>query len=75
MGLGGMFNLSRGYPTLTADICLVLTEIAFETVCDLSLQCGCFGLLMIQWHILKGASRHVHQGGHLRDDRVGMFIL
>ena len=32
MGLGGMFNLSRGYPTLTADICLVLTEIAFETV-------------------------------------------
>ena len=38
-------------------------EIAFEAVCDPSLQCDCFGLLMRQQHIPKGVSRHVHQGG------------
>ena len=40
-----------------------LIEFVFEAVSDSSLQCDCFGLLMRQWHILKGASRHVHQGG------------
>ena len=62
----GCGAISRGYPTLTAIhiyIYIALIEIAFEAVCDSSLQCDCFGLLMRQRHILKGASRHVHQGG------------
>ena len=46
--MGGMCNPQPWYPTLRQNICIVLIEIAFGTVCDSSLQCGCFGLLMIQ---------------------------
>ena len=48
MDLGGMCNPQPWYPTLRQNICIVLIEIAFGTVCDSSLQCGCFGLLMIR---------------------------
>ena len=42
-----------------------LTEIvfAFEAARDSLLPYDCFGLVMRQGHILKGASRHAHQGG------------
>ena len=60
-------TVSRGYPTLTA----VLIEIAFETVHGSSFQCGCFGLLMIQWHTLKGASRFANAIRYMNTDTVG----
>ena len=59
----GCWTISRGYPTLTAEHIQALIEIAFEAARDQPLQCDCFGLLMRQGHILKGAGRHAHQGG------------
>ena len=41
----GCWTISRRSPTLTAVHIWAFIEIAFEAVCDSSLQCDCFGLL------------------------------